>query len=49
MTGFGLPGPVDRLRDLRSRIHHEVCEKGFDADRGTFTQVYGSAGLDSAP
>jgi GH15 family glucan-1,4-alpha-glucosidase len=29
-------------------VHGEVCAKGFDADRGTFTQFYGSRGLDAA-
>jgi GH15 family glucan-1,4-alpha-glucosidase len=45
---FGLEGPVDRWRALRSQIHAEVCAKGFDGDRGTFTQFYGSSGLDAA-
>jgi GH15 family glucan-1,4-alpha-glucosidase len=43
-----LDGPADRWRRLRDEIHAEVCEKGFDADRNTFTQSYGSAGLDAA-
>src|SRR5215213_1702116 len=41
-------GPVDRWRELRTRVHHEVCERGFDRERGTFTQSYGSPGLDAA-
>jgi GH15 family glucan-1,4-alpha-glucosidase len=45
---FGLDGPVDRWRELRDRIHDEVCQKGYDADRGTFTQFYGSRGVDAA-
>ncbi|GIG30264.1 glycoside hydrolase family 15 protein [Cellulomonas marina] len=45
---FGLDGPVDRWRRTRDEIHAEVCARGFDADRGTFTQSYGSRGLDSA-
>jgi GH15 family glucan-1,4-alpha-glucosidase len=44
----GLDGPVDRWRRLRQEIHDEVCAKGFDADRNTFTQFYGSQGLDAA-
>jgi GH15 family glucan-1,4-alpha-glucosidase len=44
----GLDGPVDRWRALRDDIHDEVCEKGYDAKRGTFTQFYGSRGLDAA-
>jgi len=45
---FGLEGPVDRWRRLRQEIHEDVCAKGYDADRNTFTQFYGSAGLDAA-
>jgi GH15 family glucan-1,4-alpha-glucosidase len=45
---FGLDGPVDRWRALRRQIHDEVCRQGFDAERGTFTQFYGSSGLDAA-
>nr|MBA2472134.1 glycoside hydrolase family 15 protein [Pseudonocardiales bacterium] len=44
----GLDGPVARWRELRDRIHHEVCERGYDTARGTFTQFYGSQGLDAA-
>jgi GH15 family glucan-1,4-alpha-glucosidase len=44
----GVDGPVDRWRALRAQIHDEVCSKGFDADRNTFTQCYGSPHLDSA-
>jgi GH15 family glucan-1,4-alpha-glucosidase len=45
---FGRPGPVHHWRRIRDRIHREVCERGFDAGRGTFTQSYGSAELDAA-
>ena len=45
---FGLQGPVERWRALRDRIHADVCRQGFDAERGTFTQFYGSSGLDAA-
>ncbi len=45
---YGMDGPVDRWRRLRDQIHREVCEKGFDAERNTFTQYYGSKGLDAA-
>ena len=33
---------------LRNEIHDEVCEKGYDAERNTFTQYYGSKQLDSS-
>ena len=45
---FGLDGPVDRWRALRDKIHAEVCERGYDDKRGTFTQYFGSKGLDAA-
>ncbi len=45
---FGLDGPVQRWRDLRDTIHREVCARGFDAERNTFTQVYGGRPLDAA-
>ena len=45
---FGLDGPVDRWRALRSEVKEEVCREGFDADRGTFTQYYGSRELDAS-
>jgi GH15 family glucan-1,4-alpha-glucosidase len=44
----GLPGPVDRWRELRDTIHRDVCEKGFDAQRNSFTQAYGSTELDAS-
>ena len=44
----GLDGPVDRWRAIRDEIHAEVCANGFDAARNTFTQSYGSTGLDAA-
>lgn len=45
---FGLEGPVDRWKALRSEIHADVCERGYDPGRNTFTQFYGSRGLDAA-
>ncbi|MCP3424441.1 glycoside hydrolase family 15 protein [Nocardioides pinisoli] len=44
----GLDGPADRWRALADRIHHDVCTHGYDADRNTFTQFYGSQGLDAS-
>jgi GH15 family glucan-1,4-alpha-glucosidase len=45
---FGRAGPVDRWRDIRARIHREVCEKGFDVQLNSFTQSYGSRQLDAS-
>jgi GH15 family glucan-1,4-alpha-glucosidase len=49
VEGFGpSSGDADRWRRARDEIHREVCEKGWDADRNSFTQYYGSPGLDAA-
>ncbi|MDQ3628589.1 MAG: glycoside hydrolase family 15 protein [Actinomycetota bacterium] len=44
----GLDGPLERWRALRQEIHSDVCRHGFDGERNTFTQFYGSEGLDAA-
>jgi GH15 family glucan-1,4-alpha-glucosidase len=44
----GAPGPVERWRGLRDRIHAEVCERGFDVELNSFTQSYGSRDLDAS-
>jgi GH15 family glucan-1,4-alpha-glucosidase len=41
-------GPLERLKDLRDEIHYDVCEKGYDKERNTFTQSYGSRELDAS-
>jgi GH15 family glucan-1,4-alpha-glucosidase len=43
-----LPGDAARWRAMRDEVHREVCEKGYDAERNTFTQSYGSRELDAA-
>ncbi|GAA2990062.1 glycoside hydrolase family 15 protein [Streptomyces fulvorobeus] len=43
-----LPGDADRWRVMRDAVHAEVCEKGYDPVRNTFTQSYGSTALDAA-
>jgi GH15 family glucan-1,4-alpha-glucosidase len=44
----GLDGPLARWRDIRQRIHDEVCEAGFDRQIGSFVQSYGSSDLDAS-
>jgi GH15 family glucan-1,4-alpha-glucosidase len=44
----GLRAPLERWRAARDDIREEVCSQGYDASRGTFTQYYGSDGLDAA-
>ncbi|MET8658392.1 glycoside hydrolase family 15 protein [Streptomyces griseus] len=41
-------GPVERWRQIRDELHQEVCERGYDPERNTFTQSYGSTELDAA-
>ncbi|WP_326735452.1 glycoside hydrolase family 15 protein [Streptomyces sp. NBC_01022] len=43
-----LTGDADRWRAMRDAVHREVCEKGYDPVRNTFTQSYGSRDLDAA-
>ncbi|QDY76129.1 glycoside hydrolase family 15 protein [Streptomyces qinzhouensis] len=43
-----LRGDIDRWRAMRDEVHREVCEKGYDPVRNTFTQYYGSRALDAA-
>ncbi|MGW8955109.1 glycoside hydrolase family 15 protein [Streptomyces sp. NPDC055709] len=43
-----LPGDVTRWRAMRDEVHREVCERGFDPERNTFTQSYGSEELDAS-
>src|SRR3954451_4788715 len=45
---FELDAPVERWRQTRDEIHAEVCERGYDAERRTFTQYYGSKELDAS-
>ncbi|ONK15329.1 glycoside hydrolase family 15 protein [Streptomyces sp. MP131-18] len=41
-------GPLERWRELRDEIHRSVCEQGYDKERNTFTQSYGSRELDAS-
>jgi GH15 family glucan-1,4-alpha-glucosidase len=45
---FGLKGPSVRWRKLRKTIHDQVCSQGFDAERNSFVQAYGSSALDAS-
>jgi GH15 family glucan-1,4-alpha-glucosidase len=45
---FELDAPVARWKQIRARIHKQVCDKGYDPKRKTFTQYYGSQELDAA-
>ena len=45
---FGFKAPLERWRDLRDTICHDVCERGFDATQNTFVESYGSQLLDAS-
>ena len=45
---FELEAPVERWKQIRDEIHAEVCERGYDSERRTFTQYYGSNELDAS-
>ncbi|WP_329283430.1 glycoside hydrolase family 15 protein [Streptomyces sp. NBC_01451] len=41
-------GDLEGWRAMRDEVHREVCERGYDPERNTFTQFYGSRELDAA-
>ena len=45
---FDLDGPVDKWRRLRDKARAEVLDRGFDTERNTFVQFYGSTEVDAA-
>jgi GH15 family glucan-1,4-alpha-glucosidase len=45
---FGLEGPVEHWKELRERIHSDVCSKGYSQKRQCFVQSYGSEELDAS-
>jgi GH15 family glucan-1,4-alpha-glucosidase len=45
---FGLEGPVEHWRRLRQEIFDEVCAKGYDQEKQSFVQSYGSKALDAS-
>jgi GH15 family glucan-1,4-alpha-glucosidase len=45
---FGLDGSLERWREVRSLIHQEVCERGYDPKQNTFVQSFGDTTLDAS-
>ncbi|THD63948.1 MAG: glycoside hydrolase family 15 protein [Phenylobacterium sp.] len=45
---FNLEAPLADWRELREMIRAEVWAQGFDKDRNTFTQAYGTPALDAS-
>jgi GH15 family glucan-1,4-alpha-glucosidase len=48
IENHGLPGPLERWRATRDKIHADVCAHGFDSKRNTFVQYYGADELDAS-
>jgi len=45
---FALAGPIDHWRQMRARIHADVCDKGWNPTVNAFTQVYHGDALDAS-
>jgi GH15 family glucan-1,4-alpha-glucosidase len=45
---FSLDGPVTHWREIRDKIHWQICEKGFDIKQNSFVQSYGATALDAS-
>jgi GH15 family glucan-1,4-alpha-glucosidase len=44
----GADEDIDRWKKIREQIHREVCERGFNSTKKSFTQYYGSDALDAS-
>ena len=45
---FGLEGPLEHWRLVRSAVHEGVCRDGFDAKQNAFVQSFGATELDAS-
>ncbi|MBI2255114.1 MAG: glycoside hydrolase family 15 protein [Proteobacteria bacterium] len=41
-------GPLQHWREIRAKIHTEICARGFDAQQNSFVQVYDGKALDAS-
>jgi GH15 family glucan-1,4-alpha-glucosidase len=46
--GGGFEAPVDSWATQRDRVHAEVCARGFNREKNSFTQVYDGDALDAS-
>ena len=44
----GVQGAIEKWKALRTRIHDDVCRRGFSPTRGAFVQYYGASALDAS-
>jgi GH15 family glucan-1,4-alpha-glucosidase len=47
-TEFGLEGPVERWTELRDEVRRDIELRGFNADRGCYTQYFGGTEVDAS-
>lgn len=45
---YGLKGPVAKWRQVRQKIHDDICSNGFDRKKNSFVQYYGADTLDAS-
>jgi GH15 family glucan-1,4-alpha-glucosidase len=45
---FKFSAPLESWRKVRDRMHAMICAQGFDSERNTFTQSFGSRDLDAS-
>lgn len=45
---FGLDGPLERFIALRDEVRADIESRGFDADRNSYVQYYGSTEVDAS-
>ncbi len=45
---YKLAAPLARWRKLRSKMHAQICRRGFDTKRHTFVQYYGATEVDAS-
>ena len=45
---YGRSGPVEHWREIRDRIHADVCKHAWSPKRGSFVQSYRSRSLDAS-
>jgi GH15 family glucan-1,4-alpha-glucosidase len=45
---FDLSGDLDRWRGTREAVRESILENGYDEERGSFVQAYGTTALDAA-
>jgi GH15 family glucan-1,4-alpha-glucosidase len=48
VCNWGADEDISRWRKVREQIHREVCERGYDSTKKSFTQYYGCDALDAS-